>query len=78
MNIIQVYICYDLQNSMIEQPPRYIENPGRSGAKLFLSYDRRVVVKSITSEMVALLHQILQPYHAVSFILCMHLFMKST
>ena len=51
--------------SLIEQPPRYMENPGRSGAKLFVSYNRKLVIKSITSEEVALVHQILQPYHAV-------------
>ena len=51
--------------SLIEQPPRFMENPGRSGAKLFVSYDRKLVIKSITSEEVALVHQILQPYHAV-------------
>ena len=44
-----------------------MENPGRSGAKFFVSFDRRIVIKSITSEEVALLHQILQPYHAVSY-----------
>ena len=54
------------QTSLIEQPPRSMENPGRSGAKLFVSYDRKLVVKCITSEEVALVHQILQPYHAVS------------
>lgn len=42
-----------------------MENPGRSGAKLFVSYDRKLMIKSITSEEVALVHQILQPYHAV-------------
>ena len=58
--------CLFCQASLIEQPPRCMENPGRSGAKLFVSYDRRLVIKSITSEEVALVHQILQPYHAVS------------
>jgi 1-phosphatidylinositol-5-phosphate 4-kinase len=42
-----------------------MDSPGRSGSKFFLSYDKKVVVKSITSEEVALLHQILQPYHEV-------------
>ncbi|CAI8016720.1 Phosphatidylinositol 5-phosphate 4-kinase type-2 alpha [Geodia barretti] len=54
----------DFMMSLIEQPPRYMENPGRSGAKLFVSYNRKLVIKSITSEEVALVHQILQPYHA--------------
>lgn len=48
------------------KPPQPMDSPGRSGSKFFLSYDKKVVVKSITSEEVALLHQILQPYHEVS------------
>jgi 1-phosphatidylinositol-5-phosphate 4-kinase len=54
----------DFMASLIEQPPRSMENPGRSGAKLFVTFDRRLVIKSITSEEVALVHQVLQPYHA--------------
>lgn len=54
----------EYMNSLITKPPLPMDNPGRSGAKFFVSYDRRLVVKSITSEEVALLHQILQPYHA--------------
>ena len=47
-----------------------MDSPGRSGAKFFISFDKGFVIKSITGEEVALLHQILQPYHAVS-IICM-------
>ena len=43
-----------------------MDSPGRSGAKFFISFDKRFVIKSITGEEVALLHLILQPYHAVS------------
>ena len=43
-----------------------MDSPGRSGAKFFISFDKRFVIKSITGEEVALLHQILQAYHAVS------------
>lgn len=53
----------EYMSSLIVKPPQPIDSPGRSGSKFFLSYDKRVVVKSITSEEVALLHQILQPYH---------------
>ena len=59
-------MCFNSQTSLIEHPPRSMENPGRSGAKFFVSFDRKLLIKSITSEEVALLHQILQPYHAVS------------
>ena len=56
-----------MQSSLIVKPPQPIDSPGRSGSKFFLSYDKKVVVKSITSEEVALLHQILQPYHEVCY-----------
>ena len=46
-----------------------MDSPGRSGAKFFVSFDKKFVIKSITGEEVALLHQILQPYHAVSIII---------
>lgn len=64
---VYAFVHFSVQTSLVEQPPRSTENPGRSGAKIFVSYDRRLVIKSITSEEVALLHQILQPYHAVSY-----------
>jgi len=60
-----VILC-PLQHSIINQPPKHTDSPGRSGARFLTSYDRRLIMKSITSEEVALLHQILQPYHAVS------------
>ena len=47
-----------------------MDSPGRSGAKFFISFDKKLVIKSIAGEEVALLHQILQPYHAVSACLC--------
>ena len=51
-----------------------MDSPGRSGAKFFVSYDKKLVIKNITGEEVALLHQILQSYHAVSIIiLILHL-----
>ena len=43
-----------------------MDSPGHSGAKFFVSSDKKLVIKSLGSEEVALLHQILQPYHAVS------------
>ena len=55
-----------LQNSLISHAPLPMDSPGRSGAKFFISFDKKLVIKSITGEEVALLHQILQPYHAVS------------
>ncbi len=60
------HFCFLLQNSLIAQPPQPADSPGRSGAKFFISFDRKLVIKSITTEEVALLHLILQAYHAVS------------
>ena len=56
------------QNSLISQPPEPADSPGRSGAKFFVSHDKKLVIKSITTEEVALLHLILQAYHAVNTI----------
>ncbi len=53
------------QNSLIVKPPIPIDSPGRSGSKFFCSYDKKLIIKAITSEEVALLHQILQQYHGV-------------
>ena len=55
-----------LKESLAIQPPTPMDSPGRSGATFFSSGDKKLVIKSLNSEEVALLHQILQPYHAVS------------
>ncbi|EDO35742.1 predicted protein [Nematostella vectensis] len=44
-------------------PPISSDSPGRSGAKFFLSQNKRFYVKVIESEEVERLHNILQPYH---------------
>lgn len=61
-----VFLIPISQNSLVSKPPLPAHSPGRSGAKFFLSHDKKLVMKSITSEEVALLHLILQAYHAVS------------
>ena len=58
------------QNSLIIRSPISTDSPGHSGAKFFVSYDKKLVIKSLSSEEVALLHQILPTYHAVS--LCVY------
>ena len=41
-------------------------SPGRSGAKFFISKDKRFYVKTIESEDIERLHNILPQYHHVS------------
>ena len=50
----------------MSNPPESFVSPGHSGAKFFVSSDKRLIIKSLSSEEVALLHQILQQYYAVS------------
>ena len=68
MLYVQSYNLLFVQNSLISQPPEPADSPGRSGAKFFISHDKKLVIKSITTEEVALLHLMLQAYHAVSII----------
>ncbi|XP_064402336.1 phosphatidylinositol 5-phosphate 4-kinase type-2 beta-like [Halichondria panicea] len=58
------YDDVEYMNSLIAQPPLPADSPGRSGAKFFITHDKKLVIKSITTEEVALLHLILQAYHA--------------
>jgi 1-phosphatidylinositol-5-phosphate 4-kinase len=58
----------DYMLSLAASPPTSMDSPGRSGSAFFLSFDKKLVIKSLSSEEVALLHQLLQQYHAV----CQH------
>lgn len=51
-------------NSLTNFAPISSDSPGRSGAKFFTSYDKKLVIKSLSSEEVALLHHMLREYHA--------------
>lgn len=46
-----------------------MDNPGKSGAKFYQSYDRLFILKSLTSEEVERMHSFLKDYHPVSFII---------
>jgi 1-phosphatidylinositol-5-phosphate 4-kinase len=50
-------------NSLSKMCPNDTDSPGRSGARFLSSYDRRFVIKTITSEEVAEMHRILKDYH---------------
>jgi hypothetical protein len=43
-----------------------MDNPGKSGAKFYQSYDRLFVIKTLTSEEVERMHSFLKQYHPVS------------
>ncbi|XP_048121951.1 phosphatidylinositol 5-phosphate 4-kinase type-2 alpha isoform X3 [Alosa alosa] len=51
------------ENSLTRSAPLTSDAQGRSGARFHTSYDKRYVVKTITSEDVAEMHNILKKYH---------------
>ncbi|XP_010888442.1 phosphatidylinositol 5-phosphate 4-kinase type-2 alpha isoform X2 [Esox lucius] len=53
----------DFQNSLTREAPLNSEAHGRSGARFHTSYDKRYVIKTISSEDVAEMHNILKKYH---------------
>lgn len=62
-----------LQNSLTRSAPLNSDAQGRSGARFHTSYDKRYVIKTISSEDVAEMHNILKKYHQVKTRLkCFH------
>ncbi|XP_032813051.1 phosphatidylinositol 5-phosphate 4-kinase type-2 alpha isoform X4 [Petromyzon marinus] len=53
----------DFQNSVIRSAPVCIDAQGRSSARFLTTYDRKFVIKTIVSEDVAEMHNILKKYH---------------
>ncbi|XP_067863220.1 phosphatidylinositol 5-phosphate 4-kinase type-2 alpha [Heptranchias perlo] len=53
----------DFQNSVTQSAPFSNDSQGRSGARFHTTYDGRYVVKTISSEDVAEMHNILKKYH---------------
>lgn len=53
------------KNSLTRSAPLPNDSQARSGARFHTSYDRRYVIKTITSEDVAEMHNILKKYHQV-------------
>ncbi|CAG0881115.1 unnamed protein product [Darwinula stevensoni] len=54
----------DYRESLTRSQPVAEDNPGRSGARFFLSFDQLFVVKTLTSEEVEQMHSLLKPYHS--------------
>lgn len=55
-----------LQNSLTRSAPIPSDAQGRSGARFHTSYNKKYVIKIITSEDVAEMHNILKKYHQVT------------
>lgn len=53
---------HDYMNSLIKHPED-IDSPGRSGARMMMSHDRKYFIKTLVSEEVEQLHIILKQYH---------------
>ena len=54
-----------LQNSLTKQPIA-MDSPGRSGARMLMSRDKKFFIKSLVSEEVEMMHHLLKQYHQVS------------
>ncbi|XP_056404026.1 phosphatidylinositol 5-phosphate 4-kinase type-2 beta [Hyla sarda] len=53
----------DYQNSLTRSAPVNSENQGRFGSRFLITFDRRFVIKTISGEDVAEMHNILKKYH---------------
>lgn len=53
---------HDYMNSLTK-PPEDIDSPGRSGARMMMSMDKKYFIKTLVSEEVEQLHLILKQYH---------------
>lgn len=53
------------KNSLTRSAPLPNDSQARSGARFHTSYDKRYIIKTITSEDVAEMHNILKKYHQV-------------
>ena len=56
------------KNSLTRSAPLPNDSQARSGARFHTSYDKRYIIKTITSEDVAEMHNILKKYHQVMFL----------
>lgn len=52
----------DYMNSLTKQPDE-IDSPGRSGARMFMSHDKKYFIKSLVTEEVEQMHHLLKQYH---------------
>jgi len=55
-----------VKDSLSEHSPIYLDSPGRSGARFFLSHDKQFIVKTVDGDEYEELCRILRDYHQVS------------
>ncbi|XP_046379487.1 phosphatidylinositol 5-phosphate 4-kinase type-2 beta-like [Haliotis rufescens] len=53
---------FEYMNSLTKQP-HYIDSPGRSGARMLMSQDKKFFIKTLVSEEVEQMHHVLKQYH---------------
>lgn len=54
-----------MQNSLTRSAPLNSDSQGRFGNRFLTTYDRRFVIKTVSSEDIAEMHNILKKYHQV-------------
>lgn len=65
LNIFECYMFYS--QAAFQSSPVMTPSPGRSGARFFISKNKKFYVKTIESEDIERLHNILPQYHHVSY-----------
>ncbi|XP_046557027.1 LOW QUALITY PROTEIN: phosphatidylinositol 5-phosphate 4-kinase type-2 alpha-like [Haliotis rubra] len=53
---------FEYMSSLTKQP-HYIDSPGRSGARMLMSQDKKFFIKTLVSEEVEQMHHVLKQYH---------------
>ncbi|BFY97305.1 hypothetical protein BsWGS_00345 [Bradybaena similaris] len=53
----------DFKHSLTKQQPTSCDYPGRSGARLLMSWDQKLFIKTLVSEEVEMMHHLLKQYH---------------
>ena len=58
-------LCLSAQNSLTRSAPLNSDSQGRFGNRFLTTYDHRFVIKTVSSEDIAEMHNILKKYHQV-------------
>jgi hypothetical protein len=54
---------FEFRESLTRSQPTMMDERGKSAAKFYLSYDKMLIIKSLTSEEVERMHSFLKHYH---------------
>lgn len=63
--LMQILMLILYSQNSLTKPPEDIDSPGRSGARMMMSMDKKYFIKTLVSEEVEQLHLILKQYHQV-------------